>query len=202
MVAFQEFEEGTEVVGPACWVMVKGFGLFKDIANQLMAEEGLGEIHPDPTKWYPQKLLLNAFRRVAEEVGDNTLYQIGLVVPTNVVWPPEIDSIEKALPSIDLAFHMNHRNRRGQVLFDPERDPPMIEGIGHYHCRFSEGENKATMTCENPYPCAFDRGLIHAAADKFKGEKNVIVTTKHDDSKPCRKKGYNSCTYIITWDKW
>ena len=29
MVAFKEFEEGTEVIGPACWVVIDGLGAFK-----------------------------------------------------------------------------------------------------------------------------------------------------------------------------
>jgi len=40
---------------------------------------------------------LDTFREIADQVGPNTLYQIGVRIPENAAFPPEIDSIEKAL---------------------------------------------------------------------------------------------------------
>jgi hypothetical protein len=49
--------------------------------------------------------------------------------------------------------------------------------------------------CDNPYPCAFDRGIITAMAQGFELQAKVV----HDDAKPCRKQGAESCTYIASW---
>ena len=71
----------------------------------------------------------------------------------------------------------------------------MTEGIGHYGYEKVENKNKIISKCENPFPCYFDRGLLTAMAQKFENTAEV----KHDDSKSCRRKGGESCTYIITW---
>ena len=71
----------------------------------------------------------------------------------------------------------------------------MSEGIGHYGFEKIDGKNMIISECNNPYPCAFDKGIITAMAQKFEVKANII----HDDSKPCRKNGADSCTYIITW---
>ena len=42
--------------------------------------------------------------------------------------------------------------------------------------------------------CAFDLGIITAMANKF-GSRSTVT---HDDSRPCRKSGGESCTYVIS----
>jgi hypothetical protein len=91
---------------------------------------------------------------------------------------------------------MNHRIN-GEVLFNPKTGA-MKEGIGHYSFE-KTGPRAANMVCKNPYPCDFDRGIIESAARKFKPADSIILSVTHDDSKPCRKKGHDSCTYIVTW---
>ena len=103
-----------------------------------------------------------------------------------------ITSIEESLKSIDIAYHMNHRNAQGQILYD---NGMLLDGIGHYYYFKPSSENKIIMNCRNPYQCDFDRGIISAQALRF--EPNAII--KHDDTKECRKLGAESCTYIITW---
>ncbi|MBI5030397.1 MAG: hypothetical protein HZB51_07710 [Chloroflexi bacterium] len=111
-----------------------------------------------------------------------TLLMIGRQIPQNAKWPPDVDTIEKGLRSIDVAYHMNHRGGEiGSYRFEPT------------------GKNSAKMICQNPYPCDFDLGIIDAVAHKFKPANVPMVTVKHDDSQPCRKKGADSCTYLINW---
>ena len=55
------------------------------------------------------------------------------------------------------------------------------------------------MICKNPYPCDFDKGIIKAVAKKFKPKDSVNIIVEHDESAPCRKKGADSCTYLVSW---
>ena len=142
--------------------------------------------------WYSQAKWLRIFKLIAEKTGPNTLLNIGKKIPENAIFPSYIASIDDALKAIDIAYHMNHKNAQGQVLYI---NGELLEGIGHYFYLKDTDENKITMICQNPYPCDFDRGIISAQAFKFK--PNAII--KHDDSKECRKLGAESCTYIITW---
>jgi hypothetical protein len=60
---------------------------------------------------------------------------------------------------------MNHKVL-GKVLFDPATGK-MGEGIGHYHFE-KLGNNEFKVTCENPYPCDFDKGLLKGASRNLK----------------------------------
>ena len=82
-------------------------------------------------------------------------------------------------------------------MFDPSSGD-MLEGIGHYGYE-KAGETSAVMTCGNPYPCDFDRGIIDAMARAFKPADSLFIKVRHDDTQPCRKNGADACTYRVQW---
>jgi hypothetical protein len=125
---------------------------------------------------------LDSLQEISLKIGPKSLFAIGKAIPSNAQFPPDINTIEKALASIDIAYHMNHKNGE----------------IGHYKLIKAEGRT-AKMVCDNPYPCDFDRGIIEAMAQKFKPADSIMAFVEHDDTQPCRKKGADSCTYLITW---
>jgi hypothetical protein len=88
---------------------------------------------------------------------------------------------------------MNHR-KLGQEMFSPATGK-MLEGIGHYGYEEIPGKKLIISVCNNPYPCAFDRGILAAMAQRFELSSSVA----HDNAKPCRKNGADSCTYMISW---
>ncbi len=180
MAQFIPFATGVEVNGETVLSVVDGMGSFQERALRILAEHGI--INPQPGKWYSQKAWLDAFRSISEKMGGTTLLAIGRKIPENAKFPPEIDTLEKALASIDIAYHMNHRGGE----------------IGHY--RYEQTGNKSgRMICHNPYPDDFDRGIVDAVARKFKPKDAILVNVIHDDSQPCRKKGDDSCTYLVSW---
>lgn len=179
MAQFRAYAQGVEVNGETVLAIVDGMGSFKDMAVKVLTDCGIP--NPKPGQWYPQQAWLDAFKKIADTIGSNTLYSIGKKIPENAKFPPQINSIDKALSAIDVAYHMNHRGGE----------------IGSYTCQ-KAGERAIKMVCPNPYPCDFDRGIIEAMALKFKPEKSVLIV-RHDDSAACRKKGANSCTYNVTW---
>jgi hypothetical protein len=193
MAQFKAFDSRVEVNGQTVLSVVDGCVL-KDAALQILADNGITNISND--SWYSQQAWLDAFKLIADQVGIKTLYTIGYKIPDNAQFPPEIDDIGKGLAAIDVAYHMNHRIN-DEMLFNPLTGV-MKEGIGHYGFE-KTGEKQAKMCCENPYPCDFDRGIIEAMAKRFKPASSLFVNVTHDDSAPCRKKGDNSCTYIIKW---
>ncbi len=177
MTQFQVFENGVQVNGVSVLVIVKGMEHFKKKALQILEENGIK--NPKPVEWYLQQSLLNAFKAISEDIGPHALYAIGTKVPENAEFPPDINSLEKALESIDTAYHMNHRGGK----------------IGNYNLHKSP-DGAFQLTCNNPYPCEFDRGIIEGIARKFTPKWHYLIV-KHDDSAPCRDKGDESCTYLI-----
>jgi hypothetical protein len=185
---------GVETSGEGVLAVVEGMGVFKARALKILAEHGISD--PRPGEWYPLQPYLDAFRVIAETIGPVTLCAIGRRTPECAIFPAAIDSVEKALAAIDTAYHMNHR-LAGRVMHNP-RTGKITEGIGHY--RYARlGERKVRMTCDNPYPCDLDRGIIEALAMRYKPADSLFVTVTHDDSAPCRKRGGESCTYYVEW---
>jgi hypothetical protein len=196
---FKPFEPGIEVSGDSLGAILDGFKKYPSIAMKYLAKFGLVKNQNgktpaiDRTGWYPLEGWLSAYEGIAKEVGINSLYNIGKGIPENAAFPPHVKDVHSGLASINVAYHMNHR-KNGVIMFNPETGA-MIDGIGHYGYEPVPHENKVVCVCENPYPCDFDRGLVTAMAARF--EPNA--KTAHDNDAPCRKKGADSCTYVVWW---
>ncbi|MDR1398378.1 MAG: hypothetical protein LBJ41_00440 [Treponema sp.] len=195
---FEVFEPDIEVNGTTVYAIVAGLGYFTNLSRRYFSQVHIGtvvnkELRVDKNGWYPQSAWLEAFKQISVQVGDRVLFNIGLSIPANAQFPPWVVDIDSAVRSVDVAYHLNHR-KKGRLLFDVKTGV-MSEGIGHYGYRRVSAERKIISVSHNPYPCAFDRGIITAMAHKF--EPSALVV--HDDTKECRSHGANTCTYIITW---
>lgn len=152
---------------------------------------------PEVGKWYHQQAWLNAFKEIADTLGDMNLFLIGTAIIENAQFPP-MKGLEDALRSIDVAYHMNHR-LGGKVMFNPQTGE-MLEGIGHYSLiSFDANTRKAVMCCNNPYPSKFDEGIITEVTRRFKPADSINFEVKIDISKERRTQGADSCTYLISW---
>lgn len=194
MAQFEAFSPKIEVNGDTILSIVTGMDIFKQKAFEILSRNGIE--YPKHGFWYSQQACLNALKIIFERLGPNTLFVIGKKLPYSIQWPPLVNNIEKALASIDAAYHMNHR-LDGQILYN-QQTGVMKEGIGHYGF-VKKSECSAIMNCNNPYPCDFDRGIIEGIARKFKTADVTDVSVKHDDTKPCRNRGYESCSYLVEW---
>lgn len=196
---YEALEKDIEVNGQTVWAIVDGFKAFTLLASQYLLDEKIGDKGPEgiavvrPDAWYSQEAWLRVFKKIGAEVGDSVLYQIGLSIPRNAKFPPWVMDVHSAIKSIDVAYHMNHR-KAGQEMFDPSTGK-LLEGIGHYGYEGVANARKVISICANPYPCAFDRGIVTTMARRFAPMAQVV----HDDARPCRKKGDDSCTYVVTW---
>ncbi|MBU1076108.1 MAG: hypothetical protein KKH98_02365 [Spirochaetes bacterium] len=194
MAQFVAFQPNVEVNGETILSVVAGMKVVESTAYKILEDNGIAK--PKPGQWYPQQAWLNAFKSIAKEVGENTLYQIGKQIPNNAQWPPAVTSIESALGSIDIAYHMNHRIK-GEVLFNPETGK-MKEGIGHYGFE-KINDKEIKMTCNNPYPSDFDKGIIQSAAEKFKPADVLLINVELVNPDKSRKKGGDTCIFKVTW---
>ena len=181
LAEFRVLDANVEVNGETVHCVIDGMGGFQATAYKILAKVGIED--PQPGEWYSQQALLNALGVIADKLGADALYSIGFKIPDNAQLPLNIDTLDRALNSLDTAFHMNHRNGE----------------IGHYNLT-SVTDNSFEMVCDNPYPCDFDRGILAALCSRFKPKgSDSYATVVHNNSKPCRKKGADSCTYLMTW---
>ncbi|MFC1853884.1 hypothetical protein ACFL27_27180 [candidate division CSSED10-310 bacterium] len=194
MPQFKALDPKVEVNGQTVLSIVDGMGTFKTLSLEYLSQNGI----PDPQleAWYSQQDWLNAFHDIAKSLGGDVLRLIGNKIPENAQWPPEIQTIKQGLASIDVAYHINHRIG-GKLLFDPATGQ-MSEGIGHYMFH-DKGDSLVWVTCDNPYPCDFDFGIVEAVANKF-CEPGIFVRVRHGGDS-CRKDGHDHCTYTVSWSK-
>ncbi len=179
MAQYKAFARYVEVSGQSAQAVIEAMGMFKRWAVEALARHGMPELKAD--QWYPQQKYLDFYREIAEHVGVRTLKSIGKEMPKNAFWPPEIDTLDKALASIDVAYHLNHRGGE----------------IGSYRYE-KTGDRSGKMICHNPYPCPFDHGVIEGVAQRF-APSTARLKVIHDDTQPCRQKGADRCTYLISW---
>ena len=179
MAQFKTLTPNVEVNGETIQSFINGMGSYQSIFEHTLKENGITK--PQKGEWYSQQDWLNSFSVIAQKTGPATLKMIGKQIIHTAVWPPDVNTINKALASIDVAYHLNHRGGE----------------IGHYQYE-KLAERKARITCNNPYPCDFDLGVISGAINKFAvpQDRPVIV---HEDINICRKNHGDICVYIITW---
>jgi len=136
--------------------------------------------------------ILAAYRELESKLGNAALFTIGEKIPENAVFPPEVDSIEKGLASIDVAYHMNHM-KGTQLMFNAQTGDK-ISGIGNYHFILLSG-GEAEIICDNPYPTAFDEGIIFAIAQRF--NKASVVYLLQEKSSRSAVGGKD--VYLVQW---
>lgn len=190
-------ESRIEINGRAVYSTVNAF-MVRCIPAKILFGKGIGKrvdkkFQIDNNDWYQQQDWLDALKEMSSRLGDDALSQIGMKIPENALFPEQVEDMDSALKSIDIAYHMNHR-KNGRIMFDPSSGI-MLEGIGHYGYSRNGDERVIVCECDTPYPCTFDKGVLTAMAQKFNPNAYVL----HDDSMPCRKNGNESCIYKIVW---
>jgi hypothetical protein len=191
-------QSGFEVTGRGIPATLEAFGEFTVLAGQMLMTNGVGRpdrsgfIQLDTEGWYPLDGYLQTYRQIEEELGPQMLRKMGAAKARHAVFPPHMVDITTAMQSLDVGYHMNHR-QHGRPMFDP-LSGVMLEGIGHYHCQLFMEQRRILMRCNNPYPCKFDEGLIEALARRF----SPGAMLEHE-SGSCRRKGGTLCSYLITW---
>jgi hypothetical protein len=179
MKVYHASSDKVEVNGETVYAIVDGMGAFKSQAIAILSENGIED--PKPGHWYNQQAWLNSFKKISEKIGNSTLFNIGLKIPANAIFPPEINDVHKALSSIDIAYHLNHRGGE----------------IGHYSYE-KTGNNSCKMICDNPYPDDFDKGIISAMCRKFV-KNRMSISVKIAEGPAWRDKGGDKSTYIVAW---
>jgi len=183
MAQFIGFSHEVEVNGQTVLALVAGVTeIYKERILNILAKYNI--IDPQPHEWYKQQDWLDAFREISETIGKYTLFSIGKSIPDNADFPSEINTLEKALRSIDIAYKMNHR--KGD--------------IGYYKLtEFNEIKRTAVMECKNPYPCHFDRGIITSMVRKFRPFDSIKQEVELMQGKKSRLDGSDTSFYVITW---
>lgn len=169
-----------EVLGNSILSAMEAMKIAPERAQRIFAENGI--TRPEKDAWYPVDSVLRAYRDILKQIGPNTMKAVGRNIPKNAEFPPGLATLEQALKSLNTAYRMNHRGPGG---------------IGGYHYEASS-TRAGQVTCDNPYPCPVDEGLVEAIAERFKPKDAFFIRLQHDPT-ACRDRGAAACVYHVAW---
>ncbi len=182
MPQFVAFSPTVEIWGGSLLGMVEGLvqgGVPRDEILAFLAQGGI--LDPDPEGWYPQQGLLDTLRSAGLRFGAEVLRAAGRAIPVHSRFPPEVDCLERALTTLDLAYQVNHRGGR----------------IGHYVAR-RLGSRRMELFCDNPYGCDLDLGILDTLLARHQ-KPGEAFRVHHAPGTSCRKEGHRACVYQVAW---
>jgi hypothetical protein len=154
---------------------MKGLRQSETVIQQILAAHDLTTI--DPETWYPLDTARSIYRSVAEHVGDNTLFQVGLEMIGSAPFPPNVTDVRGVLSILDMVYQMNARG----------------DNIGGISCTFTD-ETSATIVFTTPFPCALERGIIQGCCDRYDAQALI-----EHGANECRDQGASRCVYFVSW---
>lgn len=147
----------------------------------VLADRGFDD--PDREAWYSLAAWLDALDAVGAALGDEALTAVGRSVPEGVEWPPDADSAASGFATVNDAYHLNHRGG----------------DVGYYEF-VAVDDRERRVVCANPYPCAFDRGIIEGTLRAFGHEFTYPpMAFVRETGEQCRAEGGAQCEYRVTW---
>jgi hypothetical protein len=178
---------GVEVAGEVLLGFMRAFpDDMKKWGEEILTRNRIHD--PKPGGWYPLQRYLDALKDTSEVFGGSMLRNVGSAIPFSAITYEKVDSVawEKLLKTMDTAYKRNLRGVDvGSITYESMGD--------------SGGLSRARLTYALVSPCAYDHGVLEGVAKRWKPEGTTDVVVRHDDSMPCRHKGEDSCSYIVSW---
>jgi hypothetical protein len=157
------------------------FGPYKGRGERVVCRHlGIEGIGPDPEGWFSAPRFLSAMSELQDQFGAPFMRKVGSFIFDKAAFPPGIDTVAKGMELVNTAYYMNHSDdAKGRI------------GGYHWHPR---GSRAGGMLCDNPYPCAFDIGIIETIARRFEPGASVVHL-----GGGCRHEGGDTCAYTVEW---
>jgi hypothetical protein len=180
MREFELEDEHVLLAGNVVLVLLDSFGAYRARGEKVIARYlADGDKAIEPHGQYPLQKILYGLRDLSEQFGTGFLNRVGRHVFEHAHIPPGLDTLHAFLAATNQAYQMNHVNADGK--------------IGSYEWT-QVSDRSGRMRCDNPYPCAFDEGLLLGIGTMFGVELKVV----HDESS-CRRRDGDHCTYQLEW---
>jgi hypothetical protein len=136
-----------EILGLAVKAFIAGM---TDASNPIPARHGFGG-GIDENAWYPRENYLAMVNELAGNTYILDMVSVGLQIARCAPMPPHVNSIESALQTLDLSYHMGHRNIPGDEGWGYKK----IDERTHY------------LVSRNPYPANLGYGLVFGLVERF-----------------------------------
>ena len=197
-----------------CWNKVKGLYISGRAVRTLV--ELLGEDKPNairvmkfykitddqapdkffinPDEWYDLDRYLQGLKDIQEKVGEEKIRKVAFTTIQFAPLPTQIRDLFTSLGHMNRAYHLNLSKDGIRTLYD-ETSGKLQEGAGRIISDPIPGINKIICTSTTCFSTAYEFGLIEGFAKKFQPNATVSL----DKSKPLKKKGAESNTFVVNW---
>ncbi|NVO32279.1 hypothetical protein [Hymenobacter lapidiphilus] len=175
---YVSFDPAAEINGDSVRAVLAGLFLPHQ-GRDLLIRHGL-PAPPVPGQWYPMQAWLNILAEAEDRFGAGTLYQTGLLMVDNGVFPTGMPTLLEALAALDGVYNANVRGRH----------------MGYYRAHAS-GPREVRMERCTPHPQEFELGVITGLARRYKPAEAVRLAVEVDRRVP--PEGLYKTTFHISW---
>ena len=185
MAEYQAMTPGMEVDGLVISAFKSGFPKEVEyVGVGILEKYGIG--NPTPGTWYSVQAYYDAMKEISERYSPAIITRIGEEVVTKAQFPPFVNSLEQALAVGEMVYKTYVRGGEyGNIK---------VENLGTEY-----GIKRMRVTFHSGAPCAYDRGMLMGGGRRFMPEGMVDVVVRHDETQPCKSKGGDTCTFIVSW---
>ena len=156
---------------------------FQEMIKKVLAKHGVVDVVPE--NWYRLQPVLDALKEIEDSYGHFLLREVGEQAAERAPIPPEINSLQAVLFSLNPTLHKFHRGGN----------------IGGYEVKeekTSQGLTRYRVVASTPYPCSLTSGYLEGFSKRFGAAEWKEVLVRHDEEGPCRRKGSETCIYFVT----
>ncbi len=185
MKHFECTDANAQIRGDALVTFLESFpeDTSKEKARSLLESHGIPT--PNAGDWYPLQAYLDVMKDIHETLSDQVLLITGRNIGLKSRLSGEMDHLDYFVRHLDEYYHTNHRGEVGHFSFSDLADNGAMKRL--------------EVVSTTPYGCSFEMGLLEGFADHFKQSVAKDVLIKQGEDTPCRKRGEDSCTYVVEW---
>lgn len=152
------------------------FKLVPSMGRRLVEKHSLNVSDLRPDNFILVQRWLDALKDIQQEVGPNTVREVGRAIIESADFPPHFIDAETLLLGMDQIYKMNHRGDVGQYVVARQPD------------------NSIEVRCETPYPRMFEWGLIEGMVKNQRYKHPGKFRVEYEDGPPA---GNLTCTLYV-----
>lgn len=191
---------GLYISGRAIRTLVELLGESKQMAIKIMKfhkltdDQAPEKFSVNPDEWYDLDRFLLGMKDIQEKVGEEKIRQVAYTTIQFAPLPSQIQDIIASLSHMNRAYLLN-LSRDGIKTMSDEPGGKQSEAVGKIAASPVPGIRKAICVSTTCFPTFYELGLVEGFAKKFQPAATVTL----DKTKPMKKYGGESNTFIVNW---
>lgn len=135
---------------------------FEGKAHRILEENGIED--PEPGEEYEAQKAIAALNQMVDNFGEKTTQKLGADQVTIAQWPDHVETVSDAFAANNDIYY--------SAYVDPNE-----EQLGKFRFeKTGDGEGRAAVTAEFPYPVVFAKGICEGLIEQFGDSPRVRIT--------------------------